>query len=207
MNWTKFIALLLGILANSSHAQGTFNIGFEGPPMLQPGTSRITIEYSEMGMAFTSINGAGFGRRSGGFSGYPINGGTYLSAFLGADLTFNLQSGGTFGLESVDLAEYSTVRPDPLTFTFYGYRQDGSVVTDSFTTDGIIDGTGPVQDFQIFQFGPHFTGVVRVELPSYGWSLDNLAVSVVPEPSTKVFGLLAGLLGMGFVFFTKRKPR
>lgn len=82
----------------------------------------------------------------------------------------------------MDLAEYSTVVPDAVTVHFVGYRLDGSTVTTDFTTDGIIDGTGPLADFQTFYFGPEFSGLTRVEIPTSGWSLDNL-VFTVPEPS------------------------
>jgi hypothetical protein len=92
----------------------------------------------------------------------------------------------------VDLAEYSTVLPDARSFPFVGYRYDGSVVTITFTTDGIIDGTGPVADFQTFYFDSGFTGLSRVEIPADAWSLDNLVVSV-PEPSSAAL-LLAGAL-------------
>ena len=72
--------------------------------------------------------------------------------------------------------------PDAVTVHFIGYRSDGSIVTQDFTTDGIIDGTGPGVDFQTFHFGPEFSSFTRVEIPTFGWSLDNLVV--VPEPAT-----------------------
>ena len=100
----------------------------------------------------------------------------------------------TFDLLAVDLAEYSTVVPDPATVPFVGYRSDGSTVTTSFTTDGIIDGTGPLADFQTFYFGPEWSGLTRVEIPTYGWSLDNLVV--VPEPGTGVL-LIGGAVAFG----------
>jgi len=71
------------------------------------------------------------------------------------------------------------------------------------TTDGIIDGTGPLADFQTFHFGSGFTSLDRVEIPTYGWSLDNLIVAV-PEPS--VLGLFAfGALLLGWPLWRKRK--
>jgi len=96
---------------------------------------------------------------------------------------FGLDDASSFDPVSVDLAEYSTVVPDAVTVPFVGYRRDGSTVTASFTTDGVMDGTGPLADFQTFQFPGGFTSVYQVRIPAYGWSLDNLVLRV-PEPGT-----------------------
>ncbi len=53
--------------------------------------------------------------------------------------------------------------------------------------------TGPLADFQTLYFGPEFSGLVQVRIPTYGWSLDNLVVTI-PEPSA------GGLLFLGAVF-------
>ena len=105
---------------------------------------------------------------------------------------FNSVDGLGFNLVSVDLAEYSTVVPDAVTVHFVGYRHDGSIVTTDFMTDGVIDGTGPLADFETFYFDKEWTDLTRVEIPTFGWSLDNLVVSV-PEPTSAVL-LLAGAL-------------
>ena len=102
------------------------------------------------------------------------------------------------------LAEYSTVVPYARTVPFVGYRPDGSTVTVSFTTDGIIDGTGPLADFQTFYFGPEFSGVTQVRIPAYGWSLDNLVVAI-PEPGA--ISLVALGLGMFWAIRRKRNAR
>jgi len=115
---------------------------------------------------------------------------------------FSFTNGSVFDLISVDLAEYSTVVSDPRTVPFVGYRLDGSTVFTSFTTDGIIDGTGPVADFETFYFPSEFTGLSHVEIPTFGWSLDNLFVSV-PEPSS--FALL--LAGGAIVWTLRRRNR
>ena len=95
---------------------------------------------------------------------------------------------------AVDLAEYSTVFAVPATVSFVGYRHDGSVVTMNFVTDGIIDGTGPLVDFQTFYFDSQFSDLDRVVIPSGGWSMDNLGVSV-PEPSALAVLAVGGLTG------------
>ncbi len=106
---------------------------------------------------------------------------------------FSFTNGLVFGLVSVDLAEYSTVLSGPTAVEFVGYHPDGSTVTTSFTTDGIIDGTGPLADFQTFSFDSFgFTDLTRVVIPSSDWSLDNLVVS--PEPTGGALLALGGLL-------------
>ena len=153
-------------------------------------------------MSFTSINGLGFGRiGSSPVSFRPDNGTAYLQAGLGESLSFRFISLSPFDLISVDLAEYSTVVPDAVTVHFIGYRLDGSIVTQDFTTDGIIDGTGPLVDFQTFHFGPEFSNLSRVEIPTFPWSLDNLVV--VPEPGT--WSLI--ILGVGVAIVLFRRGR
>ena len=112
---------------------------------------------------------------------------------------FSPTNGSLFGVVSVDLAEYSTVVPNPRTVSFFGYRFDGSVVTTNFITDGIIDGTGPLNDFQTFYFGPEFNNLTRVEMPTSLWSLDNLSLQI-PEPST-----VALLIGGGLLLWALRR--
>lgn len=201
MNLRTCAALLVALCQISeSHGQGTLQpltINFDGPPFQPVGTARIIQQYSESGMVFTPIvnNSTGFVRQGGGgIQQVPENGTTYLQAGLSSTLMFSLTNGGTFSLQSVDLAEYSTVVPNAVTVQFIGYHLDGSTMTASFTTDGIIDGTGPLADFQTFTFRG-WTGLTRVEIPTYGWSLDNLVIAVpVPEPASVALLVLGGLI-------------
>jgi hypothetical protein len=185
-------------------AQGTsepIRITFEGPPVQPPGTAYIVQQYYESGLSFTPIDPnapwAGFGRCGAATDPRdPANGTAYLQALVAHTLKFSFTNGDVFNLNAVDLAEYSTVAPDAVTVHFVGYRSDGSVLTADLTTDGIIDGTGPLADFQTFPFGPEWNGLTRVEIPTSGWSLDNLVVSKnVPEPGSLAL-LLAGAVGL-----------
>jgi hypothetical protein len=54
-------------------------------------------------------------------------------------------------------------------------------VRTKFITEGIIDGTGPLADFQTFCFDSRFADLVRVEIPTYGWSLDDMVFSLLPR--------------------------
>jgi hypothetical protein len=195
------VCVALG-LSSFCHAQGTLKITFDGPPPQPPGTAVLIQHYGEAGFSFGPIGQTGFVRQGGSISFYPENGSTYLQAGLGSTLMFHYLNGPVFSLVSVDLAEYSTVVPDAAIVPFIGYRFDGSTVNISFVTDGIIDGTGPLADFETFHFGPEWSGLTRVEIPTYGWSLDNLVV-FIPEPSAVALLLVGGLV---FSICTRRKP-
>lgn len=202
-------ACLTAILATDLTAQGLLNIGFEGPPVQPPGTSTYVQSYFEAGMWFTPIGGAspekGFVRDGGGFVLAPDNGTSFLATTLGDSLSFGFTDESLFDLVAVDLAEYSTVLSDPITVQFIGYFADGSTILQGFTTDGIIDGTGSLADFQTFYFSAGWVGLTRVEVPGFGWSLDNLVVrhpSGIPEPAAPVLWLLGAAALWGF-----RPPR
>lgn len=196
---TKIIISLFVCLcaATTSYGQGTLQITFDGPPVQPPSSAAIVTNYNESGMLFRPLPG------SGGFvhvganpvSFRPDDGSAYLQSTLAPaeTLMFSFTTGSVFDLLSVDLAEYSTVLSGPTTVEFVGYHPDGSTVTTSFTTDGIIDGTGPLADFQTFYF-KRFTDLTRVEIPTSGWSLDNLVVGVVPEPTSGALVLMGGLV-------------
>jgi hypothetical protein len=100
-----------------------------------------------------------------------------------ASLGQSFLNGTLFGLVSVDLANPVVSSLTPIPITFNGYRADGSMVTQTFTTSG--------SGFQTYAFNSTFaTGLVRVEMPSDAWAMDNLVFVPVPEPSSLA---LAGL--------------
>jgi hypothetical protein len=177
-------------------AQSTLQITFDGPPALPSNAQFGVTNYNESGMSFTAIPlSLGFVRNNAADSFYPDDGSAYLQS--GPDtLTFDFTDGSVFGLVSVDLAEYSTIFQEPVTVEFIGYHPDGSTVTENFTTDGIIDGTGPLADFETFDF-TGFNDLTRVEIPlpsdSDPYSLDNLVITV-PEPTGSTLLLVGGLV-------------
>jgi hypothetical protein len=204
----RIALLLLGCSSLISYGQGTLQITFDGPPIIAPGTSIEVTNYSEFGMLFTPLPGSyGFSRWGAATDPRdPDDGTAYLRAALGDSLMFRFVNGSAFDLISVDLAEYSTVVPGPATVQFIGYHADGSTVTSSFTTDGIIDGTGPLADFQTFYFdSKDWSDLTHVEIPNSLWSLDNLVVTV-PEPSAGAL-LLLGALALGAQKWRKPSSR
>jgi len=199
-NGASFLcALIVGFANTQSAGQGTLHMSFGGPPPQAPGTAAYVQQYYEANMWFRPLGfvgpGNGFVRRgSSPREGWPDGGTAYVQASLGDSLMFSFLS--------VDLAEFGTLYQTPLIVRFVGYRFDSSIVTTDLTTDGIIDGTGPLADFQTFFFGPEWSGLSRVEIPNSGWSLDNLVVSI-PEAGTWVLLVLGGALA-GCRFWKRR---
>jgi hypothetical protein len=196
----------------TSHGQGIVRITFDGPPSQPPGTAYAITNYSESGMFFTQRFAHGtnvnpitqFGRNGGGISGYPDDGSAFLQAGSPVSwLVSQFTDGSVFDFLSIDLAEYSTVVSNADTVYFVGYRDDNSTVSAEKTLDGIIDGTGPLEDFQTFTF-QGFTGLSRLEIStSYGnVSLDNLVIAV-PEPACS--SLL--LLGVALLYMWQHRRR
>lgn len=180
-----------------TYGQGTlqWTVTFDGSPPI-PSSSEVAISYYyEQGMEFRPIGNGQFGRSGGGAAdGFPRNGTAYLFGSFTYSLAASSLGGQRFGVVSVDLVEFSTLYQTPLTVQFVGYRPDGSTVTTSFVTDGVIDGAGPLADFQTFFFDSQFADVVRVEVPTFGWSLDNIVFSQIPEPATGALLFVGGLL-------------
>jgi hypothetical protein len=116
-------------------------------------------------------------------TGFPNNGTLYARP-LAADFTVRHREGLPFTILALDLSEYSTVYANPLTVVFTGHKVDGSTVTQSFRTDGIIDGTGPLEDFQTFTFDSSFTNLTKVVANTSLLMADNIAVIVEGQETT-----------------------
>lgn len=205
------IAFCAMFVSLCSHAQGTFQwtVTFDGWPKVLPGSNIGFTYYYEAGIEFRPIGQGGiFTRAGGGVSVYPENGTAYILSGFGDSLSGVGLFSPRFGLVSVDLAEFSTVYPFPRAVEFVGFKPDGTTVTTSFTTDGVIDGTGPAPDFQTVFFDQRFADLVRFEVPGYSYALDNMVfVNVVPEPSTGALMILgAALLGWRHFKRTRRGP-
>lgn len=109
-------------------------------------------------------------------------------------VVFSLTNGNTFGLTSVLLADPTSASTSPVSITFEGFRGDGSVVTNTFTTPG-----NGADHFLSYQFSPDFaSGLGSVEIHSTRWAMDNLAFNV-PEPG------VGSLLAVSLLAFAARK--
>ena len=112
-------------------------------------------------------------------SGYPVNGGNYVRVLSGdGGLEFTHKDGLPFKIHSIDISEYSTNFASPTTVVFTGLKADGSSVTQSFITDGIIDGTGSRTDFQTFTFPLTFDHIVKLTAGNPPYMMDNIVVTL-----------------------------
>lgn len=178
--------------------QGTIRMSFDNLPSMPPGSS-VTggTHHAESGMGAHAVGG-GFTVRWSGDSSFPDNGTAYLQPGTSAELFFNYGgSSWAFNAVSVDLALYSASSLEPVTVQFIasGYsRTENIIATTEFTITGAVDGQGrPL--FQTFYFPPEFSGMLYLSVTPTAplWSLDNLVISPIPEPSS------LALLGCGAV--------
>jgi hypothetical protein len=142
----------------------------------------------------------------------PVNGTKYLASFTSGMPWLRRADGGTFTLFGLDLAEYSSVFPEPWTVTLTGKFTGGSTITTIFTLDGHCDSLPNPPDFQSFTLGPQWTGLTEVRFLTtvasfpgipLGASFDNIQVSGVPEPAV----LTLTLPGLALWWWKRRRSR
>lgn len=193
----SFVALALFASIRPAAALD-ITLEFEEPSVPAPGMQVGISSYSEDGFFIKPLGLIEVAtpfrlRRNGGSSmGFPENGSPYLQLALQDSFEMVLMSGATFTPVSIDLAEYSEAFATPKDVLFTGYLSGGGTVSTTFTLDGLIDGTGPVPDFETFLFPVTFADILRLETTTNSFSADNLVVTPVPEPVSAVL-ILAGL--------------
>ena len=207
------VVLALLCLRVCGWSQGTMQIGFDG--QLRGTFDPIGI-YLESGMRFWNPSGPNnLTLAGGGVSNRPENGTGYLQVTPGAKLGFGFYTfpGTPFILLSFDAAEYVTNYPGPVSLLVVGYKGMGVTVTNVFTTDGVNDGTGPLNDFETLHLGPEFVGLYHVDVFSQngspltqGFSVDNVLISGVPEPSAGALALLGAACAFGRSRIRRRRP-
>jgi hypothetical protein len=172
-------------------------ITFEPAPL--PGGQPALSQWVEQGYRFVTPQGVTSNDTNNTL--YPFNGTTYLQLLTNeTPLTIARVDSAPFNITSIDLAEYSIVFASPKTITFTGNKASGGTVNTTFVTDGIIDGNGPLADFQTFVFPSTFSNLSSVTTTTATFSFDNVNVTIVPEPTGVAF-LFAGTL----ILFTRRR--
>jgi len=186
-------------------AQGT--ITFDGAALFSG------LAYTESGMMFQVVLPQGgtpdymaVMRGITGPSNVPYNPTPYmiwLRQFNSYDhVSLSVNSGSTFGLTSVQLADANSPSLSPVPILFVGYMAGGSTVTNTFTTPG--NGADHLLDYQ---FTPGFAdGLVSVDIFAPKWAMDNLAFTI-PEPSAGALVLAVVACGFGRARATRRRDK
>jgi hypothetical protein len=135
-------------------------------------------------------------------------------------LNIYAQTGASFGLQSIDLAEalilgVSSCSAFPLPayqVSFTGLVSGGGTVARSVTLDMQCDGAGPRTDFQAFVFDASWSSLAQLTIrqltlsntPFSHLGIDNVVLRAVPEPHALALIALA-VAGLGYAQ-RKRNP-
>lgn len=195
--WVRLVSLIgLACAGVRGFSQGAIMITFDQPPSLPPGTGLKVSEYVEAGIRFRplyeeTVISQGVFRFRGPYWDFPDNGTTYFGGTGNRTntLTFGRADRGAFSLMAVELADFCVHSPGPGTVQFVGYRLDGSVVRTEFALARVVVNGRP--EFESFRFGPEFSDLEHVEVPTQFWWMDNLVI-YIPEPSSLALLVLGG---------------
>lgn len=178
-------------------AQGSM-VTFDPPPCLTC-ESRLT-HYEEDGVLITGS----YSHYGMDVSGNAVNASTGAVRFSHfSAMSIQLSDGSNFSLNAVDLAEFSDAfQGTQQTVTFTGLKSNNTTVSQDFIIDGLMDGTGSMTDYESFVFSTEFSDLMKVDISSTMFSMDNLKINAVPVPAA-MWLFISGLTGL--MVFAKRK--
>ncbi len=136
-----------------------------------------------------------------GLNTVPFNGTRYLAPFTSSIVSLWNLSSQPFSLRSLDVAEYSAT-PDLVTMLrVTGTKIGGGTIVGSYNINRAI--LGQVGDFRTLTFDENWSSLASLTIVASdsgfrfynGFSMDNIVLEVIPEPSTSVLvASLASLL-------------
>ncbi len=153
--------------------------------------------WSRGGLAFSNARGTICVSNGTGIN--EVSNGTPVSSDV-EGLTVVHEEGRTFTPLAVDLAEYSISIGAPEPVVFMGTKPDGSMVDFAVTLDGVRDGPGGEADFQHVQFPATFANIVKLEVPTARWSMDNFSFDTLPSIPLPVNQKLGASYGVATFF-------
>jgi hypothetical protein len=197
------LRLLHGLVASAVLVAGALDAGGQGTITFSGRVAFGDTNYYELGMSFqvaVPTPGTGSPNHDGLVISpaitYPWNTPSnstpymlFFQQFSPDDyVAFSLTDGSTFGLTSVQLADPSSPSYSALPITFKGFKADGSIIRETFTTPG-----AGANSLLNYQFNSSFaSGLTSVNILATRWAMDNL-VFTVPEPDSATL-LVTGLL-------------
>jgi hypothetical protein len=213
-----FAGIVAGVvvsLAGSQAARATV-ISFDPLAVPGPGANTPVAGFNDVGSfyqqdGFTFTGSGGYGPDLGGWLqsdpnlNYPVGGSaaTSLTTYYALATLSIAPNSGTFGLQSVDLAQWGydqlgQAGNSTFSVTFDGHKAGGGDVFQTFT----VANTSGESVLATYSFSG-FTDLTEVTVqqgifPGTGtsWQLNNLDVNAVPEPSIWALMLL-GFAGLG----------
>jgi hypothetical protein len=142
-----------------------------------------------------------------GYTGGVVNGTNYLHSSIYSMVFLQAATGESFDLLSLSIGEYSSYSSTP-SVEITGYLENGSEISSIINLDGLFDGLGGIDDFQLVQFDVGWKGLTRVEFDDSAYSLDDIQIFMTPVPIPgALFLFMNGLLGMLFLRFFSKKQR
>lgn len=133
----------------------------------------------------------------------PYDGTQYASPFTGSEPVLTQTNGLPFALQSFDFAPYSAGYPTN-TITVTGYYALGGSIATQLVYESQVQGS--LGDFHTFVFNNDWANLTQIVMSASvpvpggdysGFSIDNIAVSPIPEPGALT---LVGFSVTGLVF-------
>lgn len=195
----KNLGLLIATFVISSNSiANVITIGFEEPSLSgQYYLDGELVLTSPVNIGTLGINGAAdIIAPPASYTSGPNNGSAYLHSSNYSSIFFQANQNDIFSLLSFDLGEYSSyTNNDSVSIT--GYKNSGGQITASFQLDGLFDGLGGFNDFQLVTLDTNWSNLTRVEFDSSAYSLDNIQIELNPVPVPAALWLfISGVMGL-----------
>lgn len=132
-----------------------------------------------------------------GLNTVPYNGTQYLSPFTSSIVSLWNLSSQPFVLKSIDVAEYSATPNLVTMLRVTGTKSGGATVVATYNINRSV--LGQIGDFQRLTFDDNWSSLESLTIAASdsnfrfynGFSMDNVVLEVIPEPSTAL--MAAGL--------------
>ena len=145
-----------------------------------------------------------------GLNTVPYNGTQYLSPFTSSIVSLWNLASQPFVLKSIDVAEYSATPNLVTMLRVTGQKVGGSTLVATFNINRSI--LGQTGDFLKLTFDDQWSSLEGLTIVASdsnfrfynGFSMDNVVLEVIPEPST---GLMAAFLACPLLALRRFRPR
>ena len=205
MKFWKLAAVTTALVLSTATNAAIVNIGFGEPALAgQYFLDGELVTSDPVQIGTTGLNGAAdIITPPANYASGPNEGSAYLHSSIYSSIFIQANGTGVFNLMNLELGEYSSFSLNS-TVAITGYLNDGGQVTTTLSLDGIFDGLGGTNDFQLFTFDSSWNNLTRVEFDSTAYSLDNIQLDVNPVPVPAAVWLFgSGLIGLAG--FARRK--